>query len=212
MSGAAVPPALEQRWLALWERSAATGDGRAELAMIAERYGEPARRYHTIEHVADCLAELDRERRLAERPDEAELALWLHDLVYDSHADDNERRSAELAAAMLQRAGLPTTTGERISRTILATTHSEPPPPGDPALVCDADLAILGAEPARFAEYQRRIRDEYGWVPEPLYRRRRRAILERLLARPAIFATPAFRARLESRARANLTSAIARLG
>ena len=211
MNGAAVPPALEQRWLALWERSPATGDGRAELTVIAERYGEPERRYHTLAHVADCLAELDRERRLAERPDEAELALWLHDIVYDSHADDNERRSAELAAAMLRRAGL-SDAAEPVSRMILATTHSGPAPPGDPALVCDADLAILGAEPARFAEYEHRIREEYGWVPEPIYRRRRRAILERLLARPTIFVTPGFRARLEARARANLSTAIARLG
>jgi predicted metal-dependent HD superfamily phosphohydrolase len=45
------------------------------------------------------------------------------------------------------------------------------------------DLSILGAETPRFDQYEQQVRDEYGWVPGPIYRHKRKAILESFLAR-----------------------------
>jgi predicted metal-dependent HD superfamily phosphohydrolase len=208
---AAALAALEARWRALWHRLGARGDGRAEFAELAARYAEPARHYHTLAHVADCLAELDRERAAADGPDEVEAALWLHDIVYDPRAGDNEAQSAGLAARMLGAAGVAEPVRQRIGEFILATTHAAVPPAGDAGLVCDADLAILGAEPARYARYVELIRQEFAWVPAPLFRRRRAAVLARFLDRAAVYGTEPFRSRCEAAARRNLSAELAEL-
>jgi len=81
----------------------------------------------------------------------------------------------------------------------------------DCALFLDFDLAILGSAPATFAAYEQAVRREYHWVSEPLWIAGRRQVLAGFLARPAIYATPEFRARHEAAARRNLAGAIARL-
>ncbi len=73
------------------------------------------------------------------------------------------------------------------------------------------DLAILGSPQAAFAAYEEAVRREYAWVPEPLWISGRRQVLERFLARPAIYASPQFRASHEASARKNLAQALAGL-
>jgi predicted metal-dependent HD superfamily phosphohydrolase len=72
-------------------------------------------------------------------------------------------------------------------------------------------LGILGAVSARFLEYESQIRQEYAWVPEPVFRAGRREILTRFLRRPHVFSTRLFRSRYEERARANLRESVHRL-
>ena len=209
----AAPAELTARWEALWRRLGLPGDGAAELRSIAGRYAEPARHYHTLDHVADCLETFDRHRDLAERPDEVELALWLHDVVYDPRRSDNETTSAAVAERMLDDAGLASDVHRRIGEMIELTAHTGGPPKApDAALVCDVDLAILGASPGRYADYARRIAAEYAWVPGPIFRQRRAAILRRFLARGSIYATEPFRRRCEAAARRNLSAELAELG
>ncbi len=95
-----------------------------------------------------------------------------------------------------------------------STSPTMPGPPDDPVgcLVCDVDLSILGRPPEEFAEYERRIRAEYGQVPEPLYRTGRAALLARLLARRPLYRSEHFRDRYEATARRNLTRASGRSG
>lgn len=183
----------------------------ADRRALEARWREPHRHYHTIQHLDECLALLDSVRGEAVRPEEVEAALWLHDAVYDPPAADNEERSAALAAELLAAGGVEGEVIARVRTMILATRHDATPPPGDAALVCDIDLAILGADQARFDEYERQVRDEFAWVPDPIFRARRLEILRTLMARPQLFATPSLRARFEERARANLTRSIAQL-
>jgi predicted metal-dependent HD superfamily phosphohydrolase len=91
---------------------------------------------------------------------------------------------------------------------VMATRHTALPVGGDEQLLVDIDLAILGAAPARFAEYEQQIREEYGHVPDGLFRPKRRAILRSFLERPRLYSTPQFHAALEDTARANLQRAI----
>jgi predicted metal-dependent HD superfamily phosphohydrolase len=175
-----------------------------------EAWSEPHRRYHTLEHLSECLV-LFREsevRRECERPHEVMVALWLHDLVYDTARTDNEERSAEEARKLLSAAGVAEEAVERIAALILATKHHVAETP-DAAVLLDVDLAILGAGPERFARYEAQIREEYGWVPDEAYRAGRRAVLERFAGRPRIFLTNTLHDRLEARARANLAAALA---
>lgn len=189
-----------------------TGPLAADLqARLREAYAEPQRAYHTTQHLDECLAAFERVRHLARHPREVEAALWFHDAVYDVHRHDNEARSAEWARRELTAAGQASDAIERIVALVLATRHSAAPQTGDEQLLVDIDLAILGAAPQRFAEYERQIRAEYAHVPEALFRAKRAEILAGFAARPQLYGTPALRERFEAAARRNLAQAMAGL-
>lgn len=202
------PAALRSNWHGAWQ---ALGIAEADDALCAElqrRYGEPQRHYHTMQHLGECLAWFEREKALAERPGEAALALWFHDAIYDVHAHDNEARSADWARAALRAAGAGDAAAERVHALVMATRHDAVPEGHDAELLIDIDLSILGAERARFDEYERQVGEEYGFVPAAVRLPRRREILQRFLDRPALYATPRMHALLEARARANLQRSI----
>jgi predicted metal-dependent HD superfamily phosphohydrolase len=92
----------------------------------------------------------------------------------------------------------------------MATRHEAVPQTRDERVLIDVDLWILGAPEKRFDEYERQVREEYGWVPGLIYRRKRRAILESFVARPTIYSTERFIERYEQQARANLARSLAR--
>lgn len=202
--------AFDRRWRRTWELLRLPSPPGEPVGLLA-RYAESHRAYHGTAHLEECFARYDSAAHLARLPGEAQLALWYHDAVYDPHSTSNEADSADLAEAALRGAGATGETVDRVRRLILATRHGEQPEAGDPALVVDVDLGILAAGPARFAEYEQQIRQEYAWVPEMLYRAARRRILEGFLERPAVYTTAWFRERDESRARENLRQALARL-
>lgn len=195
----------------MWNRLGAQGNGLSVFAVLDAAYGEPARAYHTAEHIRDCLEHFDLCRRTAERPDEVEAAIWFHDAVYLPGAPDNEDHSARLARTSLASAEVSPEVAQRIAELVLATQHLSIPGNPDAALVCDIDLSILGRTPDVFDEFERRIRREYAWVPEPVYRSARAEILEGLLARHSIFQTDLFQAGYEERARANLARILKKL-
>ena len=209
-------PTLRERWASTWQHlSPALPPPALPAALLADleaRYREPQRHYHTLQHLEECFAALD-----AVRPDVAdaaavELALWFHDAVYDVHRRDNEARSADLAVASLRGAGLPDALVARVAALILATRdHAAADADADAAALLDADLAILGAAPARFDEYERQIRAEYAHVPDDVFVPARRRILDEFLHRPSLFATPGFRTRFGRQARVNLETALRRL-
>jgi predicted metal-dependent HD superfamily phosphohydrolase len=178
------------------------------MEQLLARYAEPHRRYHSQQHLHECLAHLVPALHLAEHPGEVEIALWFHDAIYELKAQDNEAQSAQWAARSLVAAGLSSDVCERAEALVMATRHAALPPSGDAQLLVDVDLAILGAAPERFAEYERQIREEYAWVPGWIFRRKRRAVLRQFLARDPIYATAHFRERLEAAARRNLAQAV----
>lgn len=191
-------------WQRAWTGIGAVGEGDALLARLMAAYAEPQRHYHTQQHLGECLSAFDAARALAEHPHEVELALWFHDAVYDIKGHDNEQRSADWARTALVDAGVVADIADRVHALVMATQHTAVPSGRDEQLLVDIDLSILGAERARFDEYEQQIRKEYAYVPGFLFRRKRREILKGFLDRPAIYSTPHFHAALEARARDNL--------
>ena len=201
---------LREKWEATWRQlGAAPPLGVFEEVMA--RYAEAHRRYHTVRHLEECFEVLARVRGEAERPGEVELALWFHDAVYDTKRHDNEQRSAQWARSVVGRTRLDVDVGDRVAALVMATRHDATPVGADACVLVDVDLSILGAEPLRFDEYERQVREEYRWVPEAAFRRERRKILRGLLERPALFNTARMRESLERRARANLERSLALL-
>jgi predicted metal-dependent HD superfamily phosphohydrolase len=205
------PRELSIRWRALWQ-TVADRDGDALYQGLSVRYAEPHRAYHTLEHIGECLLQLDMARHLLVHPVEAELAIWFHDAVYNPRRSDNEEQSALLAEEQLQTAGVDRAVAGRTAALIRLTTHERGNLIGDEAFLCDVDLAILGAEPERFDRYDAAIRQEYNWVPEAVYRVERGRVLARFLGRSHIYHSAFFRDRLERQARENLAKAIRRYG
>jgi len=180
------------------------------VAVIAA-YAEPHRHYHTGEHIARTLGLLDGVRERLRRPAEAELAVWLHDVIYDPRASDNEARSADFAARLLAGSGAAPEAAGAVRALIMATRHEAPPEDADARYVVDADLSILGAPAAEFDRYEGQVRREYAFVPETNWRARRPRILRRFLDRARIYATAEF-AHLEAPARDNLARSLRRTG
>jgi predicted metal-dependent HD superfamily phosphohydrolase len=199
-----------EAWSALWSRLGARSDPRPPHAAVLARYAEPHRAYHTGEHIARTLTLLDGVRGRLHRPDEAELAVWLHDLVYDPRAADNEARSADLAVGWLAEGGADPARGEHVRALILATRHAAPPTDHDARYVVDADLSILGAPPADFDRYEIQVREEYRFRSEAEWRAGRARLLRGFLDHPQLFLTGEF-AVFEASARANLARSIRRL-
>ena len=202
---------LQGSWRRAWRDLGvpeASDDG---LQRLLAAYREPQRRYHTLQHLAECIAQFEPVRDRAEAAGEVELALWFHDAVYDVRSHDNEARSAAWARHELLAAGVAADAAVRVHELVLATRHAALPDTPDAMLLVDIDLSILGAPADRFAQYEAQIRAEYAWVDDATFRSRRREVLTGFLARPTIYATAHFRTLLEAAARANLQRSIEHL-
>ncbi len=199
-----------EAWSDLWRRLEARSDPRPLHLAVQRAYTEPHRRYHTLEHIVRILGLLDGVRGRLRHPEEAELALWLHNLVYNPRATDNEERSAARARRVLDEGGVSGAAADRIEALILSTRHAGPPEEHDARYVGDADLSILGATEFEFDRYERQVRQEYFFMRGPEWRERRAELLRHFLDRPRIFLTPDFGS-FEAPARANLARSLARL-
>jgi len=177
---------------------------------LVSRYREPHRAYHTLQHIEECFGWFAEARRLMTAPGEIAFALFYHDAIYDPHASDNELKSAQLASDVFEM--FVRMDARAVGNLISATSlHSADGAGSEIKIMLDIDLSILGADTARFDEYERQVRREYAWVEDRAFREGRSRILNQFLARPVIYSTPFFRDRLEAGARENLKRSLAAL-
>src|SRR5215831_5090860 len=92
-------------WLRAWRGVGAAGDGKAVPQALLDSYNEPHRKYHTLQHLSECLAAFEQVSQLAPHPAAVEAGLWFHDAIYDVKRSDNEERSAQWAQKELRAAG-----------------------------------------------------------------------------------------------------------
>lgn len=204
---------LEGLLLGLGVPAEATGPLLRELE---ERYGEPARRYHTLDHIAAVLARaasiaVDPSCRPRD-PAALELAVWWHDAVYEPGKAGNEAASAWLLRDRL-RAWVEPSVLERSVRLVHATDghRADPASPDwpDVAVLLDADLGVLAGTADEYDAYVALVRDEFGFLGEDDWRRGRGEVLRDLVSRP-LFRTAPMRAR-EAQARENVARELALL-
>lgn len=170
-------------------------------------WGDPARRYHDLRHLAEVCARVEELMPGAGAgfdPLAVRLAVWFHDAVYDDRPAPEER-SATWAETTLAEAGVEPALVAEVGRLVRLTEHHRPTE-DDPngAVLSDADLAILAAPAPRYREYAAAIREEYAEVPDPAFRAGRAAILGDLLDKPHLFHTAYAREHWESAARSNV--------
>lgn len=141
-----------------------------------------------------------------QHPDVVRLAAWLHDVIYDSKAFDNEERSAEFAVRICGELGIRV--GGRVAALILKTKTHDAEDDADAHVLLDADLAILGQPQLIYQSYAEQIRREFAWVSDSEYRNGRTKVLTSFLRRPRIYH---LLTHLEESARRNLAQEIAAL-
>lgn len=197
---------LKPTWdelLKAWKINPASGDSVFEN--LQEKYAEPHRAYHKLQHISDLLDLLERDKNKLERPHWVGMAIWFHDAIYDPSSKENEQKSAELFEACAKKWGLTKSITHTIYSYILATQNHKPiGNHRDLHWFLDADLSILGASPERYKAYAKEIRAEYSRYPMVLYRAGRKAILKKFLERKRLFFTEDFEQELAVRARENL--------
>jgi predicted metal-dependent HD superfamily phosphohydrolase len=211
---------LRQRWHETWLAQGLPVPKALGEALL-QAWQSSGRAYHILLHLREMLRLIERHADLAKDLFAVTLAAWFHDAIYEPTRSDNEARSAAWARECLLAQGLPLDQVNHVCRLIDATAlHGSPACP-DEALLVDADLAILGATPKRFAAYEKQIRIEYAWAPWALYRAKRREVLQHFLDRlthpdgqpigPPLYATPSFQTQFNAPALRNLTWAIQQL-
>ncbi|HET9654609.1 MAG TPA: hypothetical protein VFP72_04605 [Kineosporiaceae bacterium] len=191
-------------------RAPAADVERAGSALLA-RWREPHRHYHDAEHLAEVLDAVDLLAALAADPTAVRLAAWFHDAVYQARPGADEEASAVLAHQVLTGLGVPADRVDRVVRLVRLTAGHDPDDGDtDAAVLCDADLSILGAGPDRYQRYRLAVRAEYAQVPDPDFRTGRAAVLQ-ALADGQLYRTGPARRRWEAAARANLAAELALL-
>ena len=203
------PDGLARRWASLLRACDVADETAApHFDTLVSAYREPHRAYHDLEHLAHVFAELE---RVPLWDPAVEWATWYHDAIYRPGKRDNERRSAVLARATLEQLHLDHL-APRVVQLIEATArHDASSDDATAQLFLDADMAILGADPAAYERYVLGIRREHRSIPAFLFACGRRAFLRDTLAKPSIFLTDHFRRRYERSARENLQRELAQL-
>ncbi|MBS2538148.1 metal-dependent phosphohydrolase [Catenulispora sp. NF23] len=202
---------LHDRWLIL---AGITPESTRLGNELVARWAEPHRRYHTLEHLTRVLDGVDEFGGFADDVAAVRFAAWFHDAVYDGGAAsaDNEELSAQLAEAELPVLGVPEARVAEVARLVRLTKgHAVADGDRNGAVLCDADLAVLGGDATAYGAYAEAIRQEYAEVPDELFRPGRAAVLRGLLELPELFRTPVAVRRYDARARANLSAEIAAL-
>jgi predicted metal-dependent HD superfamily phosphohydrolase len=196
-----------------WQRHIGRGDTAERVfESVVARHRSARRHYHDLRHVRWVVRHVLElaERAVVDDLDAVVAAAFFHDAVYELDRSDNEARSALLAAGCLRKIGWDTERCDRVAAMIAATDHrADTDRDSDSAVLLAADLAVLGAEPAAYSEYVRKIRREYAHLDEHAWRSGRRAVIESFLARTSIFPPELGLDGWERRARANLTAELA---
>lgn len=201
-------PALERRWNDFAERIE-IDDPTKLWEAIATLHTSPERKYHNIEHIHDCLEKLDAwpDKPTDDACDSIELAIWFHDIIYESNRCDNEDSSAALLTHFMRGHSLET---EAIAL-IMATEHKEASGMRSEEIICDIDLSILGATKSEYQRYADAIRHEYNWVEPEVYREKRSDVLQNFLNLENIYHTEHARTHWQNQAKINLQNEIDQL-
>ena len=215
------------QWLfSSWSRACAEAGATASADRVRQvgeallaRWCDPARRFHDLRHLADVLNRVDELVEETHEPALVRLAAWYHGAIFDAETKaayearggENETASAVLAHEQLLELGVPERAAHRVAQLVTALLRHAPDPADfDCAVLCDADLGMLAAEPQRYKAYLADVRKEYEHIPDRDFVRARIAILSRLLDRRALFSSP-LGAAWEDAARQNVQGELARL-
>jgi predicted metal-dependent HD superfamily phosphohydrolase len=180
---------------------------------LLDRWSESHRRYHGCTHLLAVLEALDLLTEPSEPPRSVLLAAWFHDAVYRGVPGQDEEESARLAETRLSEAGLPASEVAEVARLVRLTSDHRPAPGDDGgALLCDADLSVLGSGPEPYARYLAAVREDYAHIGDADFAAGRAAVVRHLLELDPLFHTDRARTLWLESARRNLAGELESAG
>lgn len=197
---------LKSEFTALW--LGVSDDQPAHAGQVCEvlldRYAEPGRHYHTLDHVRHCLEQARLVNGLLPDLSALKLAIWFHDCVYDPLARDNEARSAALFRELATPVMTPSIEDD-VERLVLVTQAGQVPQREDEGYMVDIDLSSFGLPWEPFLADSLAVRAERRHLTDEQYAVQQSRFLNGLLQRDAVFTTGLFRERYEEVARSNIS-------
>ncbi|MCW2134753.1 DUF4031 domain-containing protein [Arthrobacter sp. VKM Ac-2550] len=181
---------------------------------LISRWGEDHRHYHDHMHLLAVIEALRTLQDHGERPGPESRAVWLaawfHDAVYNGVAGKDEEDSAALASEKLADAGCrPEEVAETVRLVLLTAHHAPVDEDASGAMLCDADLSVLGSPPEDYRRYLAAVRQEYAHVGDADFAAGRAAVVRRLLALEPLYKTETARELWLAQARQNLSAELA---
>ena len=147
-------------------------------------------------------------------PDQAfapweELAIWFHDAVYIPNLNVSEELSAQYMLSMVS----PAFTNSELSAAQFAieTTAQHLDPVTNELYNTVMDLDLIAMSWNSFEAQSAAIRKEFDYVDDATYQTRRKAFLNRMLAKGFVYRSPLFKERYEDLAWANIKQAMEKL-
>lgn len=171
---------------------------------IEAAHSAPKRHYHTLKHLENLLYQLEAVKDQIQNWDAVLFTLYYHDIVYNPLKDNNEEKSAELAAARLSALAVPAGLSQLCKQQILATKKHLFNTDQDTNYFTDADLSVLGQDWHVYSAYAEGVRKEYSIYPDLIYKPGRKKVLQHFLQMDRIYKTDHFYKMLETSAKRNL--------
>lgn len=135
---------------------------------IIERYNEPHRFYHNMDHISCMIEQAKVKYGNVDYYENLLLAIIFHDIIYDPQRNDNEERSADLFYSFYK--------NDEIKQAILETKTHQATTPISCAL-CELDMYYLYNDFPVFLDNSYKIFKEYQFVDYNIYRNNRRKFL-----------------------------------
>ena len=176
-------------------------------AFLLEQYESVGRFYHTLNHIQQCLTQLDAAIPKAALTEEAvakvEVAIWFHDAIYEPGSSQNEALSAELFEKKAESFSNKEVVRD-ISRSIVETNHRHSPSSELSKWVVDLDLSGMGLSNEKFQNDGEFVRKELTHLSDQEYVDSQIKFFKGLLARERIYHTDYFYNQYEQPARQNI--------
>lgn len=213
------PQVLKESWRELIAQLSTNFDLQVAenvFGLLVRAYTDPTRYHHSLRHIEDMLEFASVFAKHLKDPKSVIIAIWFHDLVYDTKSNTNEEDSAQLTFELLTELGIPSEIIAKILKYVLATKHHSldiDSSNEDLAYFLDFDMAILGASAERYDRYARDIAQEFAWAKDfegkDIFTPGRIQFIQQTLQRP-IFNTQVM-SEFETQARLNLSRELERL-
>ncbi|UEG52008.1 adenylyltransferase/cytidyltransferase family protein [Mucilaginibacter daejeonensis] len=141
---------------------------------VLQRYQEPHRFYHTLDHLADLLLQIRNSDHAGNKV--LMLAAVYHDVIYDPRSATNEEDSARYFDDHYE---ADTTLKQEVTQLILDTKTHQPQNELS-AVFCRFDLNILEQPLDQLITYEHQIFKEFQFVDHSVYQAKRIEVLRQL--------------------------------
>uniref|UniRef100_A0A1B6L420 Uncharacterized protein n=1 Tax=Graphocephala atropunctata TaxID=36148 RepID=A0A1B6L420_9HEMI len=181
---------------------------------IIQNYSSEGRQYHDIQSLDEKFKYFSSIKSQLKNPVAVAFALFFQYLEYNPKSIDYNKKNIELFTTFFSDCELGLESplySEVLSLLEAADTSSTEEHKTDGAIgsedrhyFLDLDMVVLGSEPEQYIIYANKVKEEYHFLPQPVYNDLRVKVLQNFLQIPNIFATKEFREKYEAQARSNI--------